>query len=506
MGRFVFLAVLAGMALSSLAFGATLEGTVLNAAGEPVAGAAVWLTQNRIVQTGATASDGTFRFKKLPAGFATLVAWKEGLACGGLQGIFVEDGTVTITLPVAGQLTLRVLSDRYEPVAGARIKSMFVNSSFTVPVEMLVPHGFPSLRSDDNGMLLVPQLPADVHVQLLLTHLDYAEAFVAYLPVDEKQHEIVLEEGVLLKGRVTRQGVPVAGALVSIDQLSTQGPVHLSEVTADPEGFYSLRLPPATYLVVADHQDYAPGEPQEVVLQAAAVTVDLVVNDARTLSGTVVDRSGKGASGIPVEFRRKGMVHEQTITRGDGRFELKVGYGEGTLVVQAPAGYFVEPVRGIEVDMKDEREVKLSPVTLERIPAVMGTVMDESGAPLPNAAVTLIGAQPPLMTLSDERGEFRFQLDILGADSNLSVRAEHPTRFLRAETEVDARKDHPLHLKLKPFEPDQAQREAGRNAFSLKFLMGEPAPPLTCDAWFNADPLTLDALKGKVIVLTFWGG
>ena len=32
----------------------------------------------------------------------------------------------------------------------------------------------------------------------------------------------------------------------------------------------------------------------------------------------------------------------------------------------------------------------------------------------------------------------------------------------------------------------------------------KPAPPLQIAAWFNSEPLTLEGLKGKVVVLDFW--
>ena len=40
----------------------------------------------------------------------------------------------------------------------------------------------------------------------------------------------------------------------------------------------------------------------------------------------------------------------------------------------------------------------------------------------------------------------------------------------------------------------------------LSGLVGQTAPELACDAWFNSPPLSLEGLRGKVVVLTFWGG
>lgn len=35
-------------------------------------------------------------------------------------------------------------------------------------------------------------------------------------------------------------------------------------------------------------------------------------------------------------------------------------------------------------------------------------------------------------------------------------------------------------------------------------MVGKPAPKLQVASWMNSKPLTLSALKGKVVVLDFW--
>jgi len=37
----------------------------------------------------------------------------------------------------------------------------------------------------------------------------------------------------------------------------------------------------------------------------------------------------------------------------------------------------------------------------------------------------------------------------------------------------------------------------------LEFI-GKPAPAIAAESWINSDPLTLDALKGKVVIIDFW--
>jgi hypothetical protein len=36
------------------------------------------------------------------------------------------------------------------------------------------------------------------------------------------------------------------------------------------------------------------------------------------------------------------------------------------------------------------------------------------------------------------------------------------------------------------------------------FVIGAPAPVISGEAWINSKPLTMDALKGRVVLVEFW--
>ncbi len=40
---------------------------------------------------------------------------------------------------------------------------------------------------------------------------------------------------------------------------------------------------------------------------------------------------------------------------------------------------------------------------------------------------------------------------------------------------------------------------------TLESMQGQPAPPLALTGWINTDGVTLDQLRGKVVLLDFWG-
>jgi thiol-disulfide isomerase/thioredoxin len=43
-----------------------------------------------------------------------------------------------------------------------------------------------------------------------------------------------------------------------------------------------------------------------------------------------------------------------------------------------------------------------------------------------------------------------------------------------------------------------------RSALRQLEFIGKPAPAIAAESWLNTDPLTLDALKGKVVIIDFW--
>jgi hypothetical protein len=136
-------------------------------------------------------------------------------------------------------------------------------------------------------------------------------------------------------------------------------------------------------------------------------------------------------------------------------------------------------------------------------------VQDSEGAPVANALVRTIGADPPLYTQSDEDGQFRMQLDNVRGIGTVQLYAEHPLRFLRAKKEIDLRNPRPEELELKSFRP-RLEFIPELSANNLSDLLNEPAPEWECTDWFNLpagqDSVSLADLKGKIVVLTLWAG
>src|SRR5262245_45304727 len=57
----------------------------------------------------------------------------------------------------------------------------------------------------------------------------------------------------------------------------------------------------------------------------------------------------------------------------------------------------------------------------------------------------------------------------------------------------------------KVFAADEPRLEKNDERAALTAMQGKTAPPLTVTNWINSKPLKLADLKGKVVVLEFWG-
>ena len=475
--------------------------------GKAVPGTRIWVMQKGQVRTVESGSEGKFTLDRIDVAMTEVVGLKEGFAIGGATALVVGDATVEVRLLPVDLITLKVLDSQSKPVAGAQIRSMLIQRSVLVSVEELAAHGFPSFRSTDDGILVIPHLPAGGFIQLVIGHPDFADSSVNYLPVESEQRNIVLQRGHRVSGRVTYGGKGVSSARVTIFRTGTQGQKNFADVATDVEGFFTARVEPDVYGVAARHADYAPPAPVpvEVVPDGEVPPVNLELKPAKYIRGKVLLPGKKAGSGTRVSYREGGTVYEDTFTNNDGAFELKVPGGPGAISVIPPAGFvFPSPV-DIQVDLGEAREVELKPIELEPLPVITGTIKDSDGKGSP-ALVTALNLRIPYSVNTDEAGKFSMPLSFMPPVEKLQLRAEHKLRFQRSVFEVGIKKTQPADVKLETFTPDLAVRPANPGANNLDGLIGKPAPALKVDGWVNSEPLTLESLKGKVVVMLFWAG
>ncbi len=490
------------------AFALTVRGKVVDATGATVSDAQVFAVQDRHVRVVETDDNGRYHFDDIAVRMLELVVYKDGYAVDGHTAFPQRDIEIDFTLLQPDAITIRVINNNFMPIPGARVRTMMVNDRFLVSAEDLGDAGFPMLRSDDEGLLEIPMLPEDGFIKLTLGHHQYADSNVAYLPVDERQNDIILYEGVRLRGRVTAEEEPIADARVSLFQVGVGGQRRFAEAVTDPEGYYHLRAPEDTYLITAWHAEFASPEPMHVDMRDREQTVvaNIALLPPYILRGTIVLPDDEPCPGARVLFRRENTIYDDTLTDGDGAFRLRVGNPDGVLRILPPPGFMTEILADIPVDMGDVREVTIDPVRLKALPVIRGRARFPEGITPSRLYLRSLDLPFPKHNITTDEGDFEIRFSYQPEQEIITFRLEHPLRFLRRDFTINIEEPGEVELLLEPFEPDQARRppELGRN--NLSALLGEPSPPIQCAEWFNSQPLSLEDLKGKVVVLNFWGG
>lgn len=486
-----------------------VTGILRDTDGNPVADAEVWAVSEFKIAETRSDGEGGFALEGVPAGPTYVVAFQEGRSAAGADVSVLGPTSVPLVLGPAGVLELRIVDPEFKPLSGASVRWVRVNDRFGIPAERLREHGFPSLRSGEDGIIRLPALPAQGHVAFMLTHPRYAETLVPYLPIDEGAQTIQMLPGVALRGRVTSPtGEAVDGAWVRIYQETSVGIQDAAECLTDPEGYYHVRLRPGEYHVVARHSDFATAPAQAVKLDFSDTErgVDVAMIEARRIAGVVLGPEDRPMQGILLRYIVDGHTYRDQLTRHDGSFAMTIPAGKGALRVLPPPGWVADHDGDILVTLDTAAEAILDPIRLQALPAVYGVVRDPEGRPLDRVIVSSRNIDPPLWALTDEEGRFHFRIAQAPPDGIGSFRAEHGLRFLRKDFEVDLRKDAPQDLALEPYDPDTAPPESEPVGNDLRELLDATAPRLVTDHWFNSPRLTLDQLRGKVVVLTFWGG
>ena len=502
--------VVAQLVAAQSAQALTITGTVIGPDETPLADARVWAVQNRLPVAATADADGRFAFEGIAVGAVDFVAHAEGYALGGLSVRAVGDADIELRLAEPEVLPIRVTTTGFEPIAGARLLSATINSAFRVAVDDLLELGFPSLRSDDDGNLDIPWLPAGGFAQLEVGHLRYARAYVPYLSTAQDRQTVVLRHGLAVGGRVVSpDGEPVDGARVSIFSQTGSGPLEVAQPVTAPDGFYTARVREGDYFVVARHPEHAGPPPMPLSVGGYDdIRVELIQMLPRAaVQGRVHFDDDTPAAAVRVAFLAHETVYSDAITDIDGRFTLDASPEPGVVQVIPPPGYYLPEGPMAEVAPKPGSPVETPPFELAPLPSIRGTVIGLDGEPVPHAILSTYDLPKPLHAVADAAGEFAIALDFAPELNRLAFRVEHPTLFERTLYEADIAERDPREVRLERYAPDMAVlREGWEPPNNLEGLVGRVAPPLAVVDWYNTAPIARADLRGKVVVLTFWGG
>lgn len=371
----------------TLPSGVEISGRVVDAAGEPVAGARVGargLRPEAHPHEAPSLADGSFAVEVPAAGRYRLQADKPGFA----RAVYPQEVTVTgspvsgieIRLSSGGEVRGRVLGLSLEELARVRLFATSVQGSFAQG------------EVSPDGSYRVPRLAAGdwrVEAHLLGTNRS-AEGTVRLAPGQaEAVLDLELATGLTLTGRVLLDGTPRPGLSVSAQGLERSS--HGSDVT-DGQGRFRIEgLTPGLHLLDVADLGSALRYRQEVeILEDRQIVVDL--QPGRVRGRVVAAPAGDPVAGARIELRADGTAGSSLRgpeTDARGRFLVaEVAPGRYHLTAAAP-GYAPGEV---PVEVQPGAEVGELELVLQPSPGLVLEVSLASGLPVQGVTVALLAA------------------------------------------------------------------------------------------------------------------
>ncbi|HEX7700390.1 MAG TPA: carboxypeptidase regulatory-like domain-containing protein, partial [Kofleriaceae bacterium] len=384
-----------------------------------------------------TADDGRFQISGLAPGRYQVVATATGLGSARVETFVVGASTRELVIVVEDRAHVsgKVMSGG-QPLSGVEVTSL----------------GPPHLAdaapvfSQDDGSFAIDGVPyGELQWKVRGYRVKTPKATVVK---GARLDGVILdvERGATLRGHVTFDGVPAAGATVYYFHNEwAHGFLRTSKsVLSDASGAYVLDdVVPGPSRILANTEQAAIDEAWVEVLADRDTIRDLVLDHAASASGIVVDTNGAPVPNVDVVFQLDPWVdspwrERTTMTDSAGRFDdAPLSAGTYTVLVAPDDGVPDETyklVHPVTVQLATDRaratglRVEVSIDHLE----ISGTVVDDHGVVLPDVRVQLgssleidrsvisallpPSAQPnPALissepnTVTDSRGAFRFR-------------------------------------------------------------------------------------------------
>ncbi|HBE65402.1 MAG TPA: thioredoxin [Rhodopirellula baltica] len=287
-------------------------------------------------------------------------------------------------------------------------------------------------------------------------------------------------------------------------------------------------------------------------------TIDLKAYPKQKVRGRVVDHLGNGIKnvhvrGMLIDTERMKAIKEASgdsadtiapfqkaaamtvaggaTTDATGHYEIELAPGAVSIEAMHHGFYTKDEIPDFEVT--PDADQTLPDVVLLPVPIIRGIVQDPTGKPVPGviAKLTSLGRGDTLpVALSDENGRFELTMTRIpyaaegeGLEPDASILAIDPHGKLTGSTDVDLLQhdsssdtivtltsDEPKWLTeinkvadQSRYEKIQEHIEALRDQYPAG-VVGQPAPLMKSGTWLNTEATSLEAFRGRFVLLDFW--
>ncbi|MCX5742228.1 MAG: carboxypeptidase-like regulatory domain-containing protein [Proteobacteria bacterium] len=356
-----------------------LEGQVVDAHGDGVGDAEVWLASVPPRKT-TTEANGTFSFDKLVGRTFALVA-SHGDDIGGPIDVKLTDKSdpVRIQLSPAAALVVSVHDEEHHPIASAEVTLQGLGERVAM--------------TDATGKATIkPVHPGGVAVTAVAPGYAANAGFTMVNAGPPGTLDLTLHKGFAVSGRVVDEaGKPVGKAHVVPTSAWGIG-ANKGEITDDQGAFTFGALAAGRVTLIATDDEHAPAQSPPVTVVDRAVTgVEITMKAGGVVAGVVVDPQQRPVAFATVraaavqaaqQLDGEGSFRQITADRA-GAFEIR-GLPRTSVQVRAESDTAASKVTTVELAKEARRELTL---VLELSGTIAGVVVDEAGKPVPEVQV-----------------------------------------------------------------------------------------------------------------------
>ncbi len=460
----------------ALAPGSRLEGSVLGADREPIAGALVRAypepasddvferiaVQSRppLEEVRSDAS-GRFVLERLGAGRFNLLVDARGHRRGTFRSVELVAGpnSERVLELERGQVIRGVVVDADgKPVAGTRVRVITKSTSPGQAVVIDFDDG--SVVTGADGAFEFTTLDPGTHA-VLAWHADHAARHLRAVTAGGAALKVVLGRGAVIAGRVTAShgGEPIAGCRVTVSDILD---VKREAVTGEDGTYRVLGVTPGRgrRQVTASGAAGFTRESRTVQVTGAGTTtgVDFALVRNASVSGRVVSAAGGPVAGARVTVSARGerlpRVLGVAVTGEDGRYTVAGLEAGGDRWVSARHSDFLERSSSV-FELEPGAVARLDDIVLALGGSISGEVVDARGRAIRGATVSFRGAGETRFNVlkgarSGDGGRFRLG-GLRGGEYDLRVESAGflPAIVSRVAVEED-RESRGVRVELRP--------------------------------------------------------
>jgi protocatechuate 3,4-dioxygenase beta subunit len=342
-----------------LASGQVVKGTVVTEGGAPVADASIDIVSSSGSFSNArTNASGAFEVEGLTPGRYRFAASKSGYAVGVVEDVDISSGApVRITLRTGGTIYGRVTGLTAAELESTQVEARSGRNSASAVVD----------ASGNYRLEGAPIGTVQVSAQVLSRNRSGYKASSAQT-VDvtagsSQQVDIAFRGDIVIRGRVTRNGTPLANAAVTFMGKGTSQRAMASGAT-DEQGMYSVdAVEEGEYTVMVNDQRYSPHTTSYTVRGSDTFNIDYKTAAVR---GRVIDvATNEPLANVEVQVRTAALenmrIPRTVITDHTGSFVLdSVSPGNYTLTTSKDS--YGNDVRDVTVSESgiDNLEIRLA--------------------------------------------------------------------------------------------------------------------------------------------------